>query len=420
MYYYAVLDEKNIVINVYSNAEQQSAANLIQITETQYNDPDIVGLYYDAGNNEFITPPIYVLAETSTSKIQYKNENKWLDAKLDELDQAIENIELTPGPDGLSAYEVAQENGFTGTQAQWLASLVGQKGDPGATGATGPQGPAGTNGTNGTNGANGASAYEIAVANGFSGTQTEWLASLVGPQGATGPAGADGQDAASAFQNYSPTDFIDHDLQITSDTGAVKEVLNQNVTAQIAAKAAGVYTFSSAAGVAGAPTATEAYRYLAHKTTGTHGWVIAFGQSGTVYTNYINAGAWTGWKPVHTQETPLWSGTVQMTDTDTVTPSKALSDCAHGWVLMWSDYNVETSEPSETDIATTLVPKKNALGNNWTGQGLYALLPTYVTTQQAVTIACKRLNIYNNRITGFALNNSEPANDVVLRAIYEY
>ena len=87
---------------------------------------------------------------------------------------------------------------------------------------------------------------------------------------------------------------------------------------------------------------------------------------------------------------------------------------------MWSDWNVETSEPSETDIATTLVPKKNALGSNWTGQSLYALLPTYVTTAQAVTIACKRLNIYNNRVTGFTLNNAEPANDVVLRAIYEY
>ena len=208
--------------------------------------------------------------------------------------------------------------------------------------------------------------------------------------------------------------------QITGDTGAVKEVLNQNVTAQIASKTAGVYTFSSAAGIAGAPTTSEAYRYLVHKTTSTHGWVIAFGVSGAVYTNYINSGTWTGWKPIYTQDTPLWSGSYQMDNTETVTPSKKLSECAHGWILMWSDWNVESSEPSETDIATTLVPKKNALGSNWTGQSLYALLPTYVTTAQAVTIACKRLNIYNNRVTGFTLNNAEPANDVVLRAIYEY
>ena len=38
------------------------------------------------------------------------------------------------GIDGKSAYDVAVENGFVGTEAQWLVSLVG---DTGATGATG-------------------------------------------------------------------------------------------------------------------------------------------------------------------------------------------------------------------------------------------------------------------------------------------
>lgn len=40
------------------------------------------------------------------------------------------------------------------------------------------------------NGPQGKSAYQVAVDNGFSGTEQEWLDSLVGPQG---PAGADGQ-----------------------------------------------------------------------------------------------------------------------------------------------------------------------------------------------------------------------------------
>lgn len=38
------------------------------------------------------------------------------------------------GPQGYSAYQVAVENGFVGTEQAWLASLVG------ATGATGPSG----------------------------------------------------------------------------------------------------------------------------------------------------------------------------------------------------------------------------------------------------------------------------------------
>ena len=46
----------------------------------------------------------------------------------------------TPGADGESAYEIAVRNGFSGTESQWLASLQGKDG---ATGATGAQGPAG-------------------------------------------------------------------------------------------------------------------------------------------------------------------------------------------------------------------------------------------------------------------------------------
>lgn len=47
------------------------------------------------------------------------------------------------GPRGNSAYEVAVANGFSGTEAEWLASLHGA---PGAAGADGPQGPAGPSG----------------------------------------------------------------------------------------------------------------------------------------------------------------------------------------------------------------------------------------------------------------------------------
>lgn len=48
------------------------------------------------------------------------------------------------GPQGESAYQIAVRNGFVGTQAEWLASLKGEKGDPGTgTGqipSTPPQG----------------------------------------------------------------------------------------------------------------------------------------------------------------------------------------------------------------------------------------------------------------------------------------
>ncbi len=45
------------------------------------------------------------------------------------------------GADGKSAYEVAKENGFPGTEQEWLDSLQGEDGIPGSEGAEGPPGP---------------------------------------------------------------------------------------------------------------------------------------------------------------------------------------------------------------------------------------------------------------------------------------
>lgn len=97
-----------------------------------------------------------------------------------------------PGPRGLqgeagkTAYEVAVSQGYTGSVTQWLASLKG------------------TNGTNGSDGANGKSAYELARDAGYGGTQTQWLASLKGADGAPGAPGAastvPGPAGKSAYQ----------------------------------------------------------------------------------------------------------------------------------------------------------------------------------------------------------------------------
>jgi len=57
------------------------------------------------------------------------------------------------GLDGLSAYQLARQQGYGGTLTAWLASLVG---------------------------AAGLSAYEIARELGYGGTKTQWLASLNG------------------------------------------------------------------------------------------------------------------------------------------------------------------------------------------------------------------------------------------------
>lgn len=75
------------------------------------------------------------------------------------------------GADGKNAYELALENGFVGTEDEWLASLEGK------------------------------SAYEIAVQLGFQGSESEWIESLHGhsvPSGGT---------AGQLLKKNSSTDF---------------------------------------------------------------------------------------------------------------------------------------------------------------------------------------------------------------------
>lgn len=59
------------------------------------------------------------------------------------------------GKDGRSAYEIAIENGFVGTAAEWLESLKGRDGKDGLPGKDGKNGADGLPGRDGTNGKDG-------------------------------------------------------------------------------------------------------------------------------------------------------------------------------------------------------------------------------------------------------------------------
>jgi len=92
-----------------------------------------------------------------------------INAKNVATEEDIENIELTPGPEGQSAYEAAVANGFNGTIQEWLASLEGPQGPQGIQGL---QGDKGDQGIEGPMGPDGLSSYtHIAYANSADGTE---------------------------------------------------------------------------------------------------------------------------------------------------------------------------------------------------------------------------------------------------------
>lgn len=93
----------------------------------------------------------------------------------------------------------------------------GPKGDQGDTGLTGSQGPVGSQGLKGDAGSNGLTAYEIAQLHGYSGTEAEWLSSLVGLKGDTGDVGPMGPAGGELNVAEAPTS---RPLTI-SDSGAI-------------------------------------------------------------------------------------------------------------------------------------------------------------------------------------------------------
>jgi len=127
------------------------------------------------------------------------------------------------GAEGASAYDVWLDLGNSGSEADFIASLAGEMGPTGPQGDTGPagaegvpgpqgiqgevgsQGAAGDTGATGATGAAGDSAYQVWLALGNSGTEADFIASLVG---ATGPAGAQGIQGETGPQGPAGTSSL--------------------------------------------------------------------------------------------------------------------------------------------------------------------------------------------------------------------
>ncbi len=157
-------------------------------------------------------------------------ESEWLDSLNGTDGTSVkgdkgDSITGATGSNGLSNYELAQNNGFSGTEAEYLDSLNGDdgtsiKGDKGDTGDSikGDKGDTGTSvkGDKGDKGdtvvgKDGQSSYELAVEDGFVGTESEYLDSLHG---------TDGKDGATLEQYQDLLSFQEKAFEYTEDVAA--------------------------------------------------------------------------------------------------------------------------------------------------------------------------------------------------------
>lgn len=235
---------------------------------------------------------------------------------------------------------------------------------------------------------------------------------------------------ASTSHNHNSA-YIAKSLQMTADDGDVEvSWTNQDVVAKIKALGSGMTTAYASIGTTNNPNSIESFRFMVHKTgSAKYGWVMAFGGRGSVYTGYVDNGTWRDWKAIfEASPAPLWKGAMYMSSPDstpqTVTPSKKLSECRNGWLLLWSDYDKDTKKANDSDFVTTMIPKRNPTGGNWGGKAFYCDIPRYigsnvndVDTERRII---KSIYIHDNCIKGSFNNDKDERNDVVLRAVFEY
>ena len=159
----------------------------VQAMEDDYNNPEVKAgqfVMIDTGNVE----------NEEDSRLYLKGNTEW---------KFISDLSGAQGIQGLSAYQVAVQHGFEGTEDEWLISLKGEKGETGpkgdkgdtgekgATGERGPQGLQGERGLQGVQGEKGEQGIQGPIGpKGEKGDQGE--RGPQGPQGQIGPQGPKG------------------------------------------------------------------------------------------------------------------------------------------------------------------------------------------------------------------------------------
>lgn len=174
----------------------------IQAMEDDYNNPEVkIGQFVmiDTGDVE----------NEEDSRLYLKGDTEW---------KFISDLSGAQGIQGLSAYQVAVRHGFEGTEAEWLISLKGEKGETGPKGDKGDTGEKGATGERGPQGLQGE--------RGLQGVQGE-----KGEQGIQGPVGPKGEPGANGAPGVQGPKGDPGEKGEKGDPGSDASVTKQNVEA---------------------------------------------------------------------------------------------------------------------------------------------------------------------------------------------
>ena len=100
----------------------------------------------------------------------------------------------------------------------------------------------------------------------------------------------------------------------------------------------------------------------------------------------------------------LWTGENTMGDGQTINPSKKLSACKNGWILIWCGYNTTDGWATNTRFNSVVVPKTLLASIPGNYMPFYCNLAHNVYTSGNVEYNAKMVQIYDDKIVGFAGN----------------
>lgn len=195
-----IVDGNWYIYDYVNDTYQDSGINAVGDAFTIVKTYSSIQAMQDDYNNPEVTIGQFVMIDTGDveneedSRLYLKGDTEW---------KFISDLSGAQGIQGLSAYQVAVQHGFEGTEDEWLISLKGEKGetgpkgdkgDTGEKGATGERGPQGLQGERGLQGAQGEKGEQgIQGPVGPKGEQGEQgIQGIQGPQGEPGPQGPKG------------------------------------------------------------------------------------------------------------------------------------------------------------------------------------------------------------------------------------
>lgn len=238
----------------------------------------------------------------------------------------------------------------------------------------------------------------------------------------------DGSNAETVVQQVYELQQIVEKSKITANNGNVKLSITDNtkdVLTEFISLGVGFHTIYTANGVQGVPD-TGAFRMFGHltNTNPATGYIIAMQADGSVYANYCNVGTWRGWKSIFEATPPLLYQSANGAFPNAeiaVTPTKALSECQHGWALIFTGYDDTAKAPRDYYVQTVYIPKRSYKGEWWSGESMtFSLVYSYSEANDTNLQCTKTFTVYNDRIVSSRFNSQGVSRNMVLRSIHEY